>query len=150
MEMIVSNPDTYAKTGGRPVYATPRSAGLDLRANIDEPVVIPPGENRLIPTGVRIDPRRNDVAGELMSRSGHGRKKQLRLANSVGLIDSDYQGDIGAVLHNDSKKPVTIEPKERIAQLVIVPILQPNFKLVSEFSDETERGEGGFGHTGTQ
>lgn len=130
-----------------PTRGTNGSAGADLYACIDESVTINPGELKLIPTGIAIALCDNSHAAFLYARSGLGVKHGICLSNGVGVIDSDYRGEIKAGLCNVSDKPYTIEPNERIAQLVIAPVVIPQFKTVNELG-ETERGEGGFGSTG--
>ena len=130
-----------------PSYATPGSAGLDLRACLDAPLVLEPGQTQLIPTGLAIhveDPR---LAALILPRSGLGHKHGIVLGNLVGLIDSDYQGQLMVSCWNRGQATFTIQPMERIAQLVIVPVVQARFKVVSEFA-ESNRGDGGFGSTG--
>ncbi len=133
-----------------PKYGTEGSAGLDLRACLDEALVLAPGQTFLIPTGMAIHLDDPGYAAMLLPRSGLGHKHGVVLGNLVGLIDSDYQGPLMVSCWNRGDKPYTIEVGERIAQMVIVPVIQPEFKLVAEFGDATERGEGGFGHTGTK
>ena len=132
-----------------PSYGTKGSAGLDLRACVKAPLCIKPGETVLIPTGMAIHLDDNGLAAMLLPRSGLGHKHGIVLGNLVGLIDSDYQGPLMVSCWNRSKTPYTIKIGERIAQMVIVPVLQPVFTQVENFGDDTERGEGGFGHTGT-
>ena len=130
-----------------PSYGTPGSAGLDLRACIDAAMVIAPGQTVLVPTGLSIfveDPR---YAALILPRSGLGHKHGIVLGNLVGLIDSDYQGQLMVSTWNRSGTPFTLEPMERLAQLVIVPIQQVELKIVDEFA-ESSRGTGGFGSTG--
>ena len=130
-----------------PEYATPGSAGLDLRACIDLPVTLEPGATVLIPTGLAIhigDPR---YAAMILPRSGMGHKNGIVLGNLVGLIDSDYQGQLMVSTWNRGQKAFTLQPMERLAQLVIVPVLQVGFNIVEEF-EQSERGAGGFGSTG--
>lgn len=130
-----------------PEYATPGSAGLDLRACIDTPLTLEPGATVLIPTGLSIhigDPR---YAAMILPRSGMGHKNGIVLGNLVGLIDSDYQGQLMVSTWNRGQKAFTLEPMERLAQLVIVPVLQVGFNIVEEF-EQSERGAGGFGSTG--
>lgn len=133
-----------------PHYGTKGSAGLDLRACIDEDLTIEPGQTILIPTGIAIHLDDTGLAAMLLPRSGLGHKHGIVLGNLVGLIDSDYQGPLMVSCWNRSDVAYTVEVGERIAQMVIVPVLQPVFTEVAEFGDATERGEGGFGHTGTQ
>jgi dUTP pyrophosphatase len=130
-----------------PSYGTPGSAGLDLRACIDAAIEIAPGQTVLVPTGLSIyveDPR---YAALILPRSGLGHKHGIVLGNLVGLIDSDYQGQLMVSTWNRSSQPFTLEPMERLAQLVIVPIQQVELKIVDEFV-ESSRGTGGFGSTG--
>lgn len=133
-----------------PHYATRGSAGLDLRACIHEPTQIAPGETVLIPTGMAIHLDDAGLAAILLPRSGLGHKHGIVLGNLVGLIDSDYQGELKVSCWNRSDTPYTVQVGERIAQMVIVPVLQPVFTQVSEFGEASERGVGGFGHTGSQ
>ena len=130
-----------------PTYATPGSAGLDLRACLDTPVLLAPGDCQLLPTGVAIHLADVGFAAMILPRSGLGHKQGVVLGNLVGLIDSDYQGQLMISAWNRSSVPYTIEPMERIAQLVIVPVVQASFTVVSEFS-HSHRGEGGYGSTG--
>lgn len=130
-----------------PSYATTGSAGLDLRACITEPVVINPGQTQLIPTGLAIYIENPGYAGLILPRSGLGHKHGIVLGNLVGLIDSDYQGELVISCWNRGQAPFTIEVGERVAQYVIVPVTQAQFELVEEFT-ETERAAGGFGSTG--
>lgn len=130
-----------------PEYATEGSAGLDLRACLDKTMILEPGETILIPTGLAIHIADNKMAAVLLPRSGLGHKHGIVLGNLVGLIDSDYQGQVFVSCWNRGNTPFTIEIGERIAQMVFVPIIQAEFEQVSEFGD-SQRGEGGFGHTG--
>ena len=130
-----------------PQYATAGSAGLDLRACLDEPLEIAPGEVKLIPTGLAIHINDPGYAATILPRSGLGHKHGVVLGNLVGLIDSDYQGPLMLSCWNRSDIAYTVQPAERIAQLVIVPVSRVNFDIVNEFSS-TDRGEGGFGSTG--
>lgn len=130
-----------------PSYATQGSAGLDLRACITEPLTLAPNSVSLVPLGVAIHLMNAGFAAMLLPRSGLGHKHGIVLGNLVGLIDSDYQGQLMASVWNRSETPFTIEPLERIAQLVIVPVAQAMFNVVEEFG-ESARGEGGFGSTG--
>ena len=132
-----------------PAYATPGSAGLDLRACVDAPLVIAPGQTVLIPTGLALHIADPALAAMILPRSGLGHKHGIVLGNLVGLIDSDYQGPLMVSCWNRSSTPFTIAPLERIAQLVIVPVVQAVFRRVSSF-DVSQRGEGGFGSTGTR
>ena len=130
-----------------PAYATPGSAGLDLRACLDAPVLLVPGQTALIPTGLSIHIGDAGLAAMILPRSGLGHKHGIVLGNLVGLIDSDYQGQLMVSAWNRSDVPFTIEPMERIAQLMIVPVVQAQFNVVAEFP-ASERGEGGYGSTG--
>ena len=130
-----------------PSYATPGSAGLDLRACIDSTINLNPGETVLIPTGMAIHLDNTYYAALILPRSGLGHKHGIVLGNLVGLIDSDYQGQLMVSCWNRGQTVFELNPMERIAQLVIVPVVQAEFHLVDDF-DKTERGEGGFGSTG--
>tara|TARA_R110002167_G_scaffold248021_1_gene454015 strand:+ start:23165 stop:23620 length:456 start_codon:yes stop_codon:yes gene_type:complete len=130
-----------------PTYATDGSAGVDLRACIDESLTLEPGQTELIPTGIAIHMKSKDMAATILPRSGLGHKHGIVLGNLVGLIDSDYQGQLFISCWNRGNDTFTIEPADRIAQLMFIPVIQPEFQLVEEF-DESERGEGGFGHSG--
>lgn len=130
-----------------PAYATPGSAGLDLRACLDAPLTLQPNAWQLVPTGIAIYLKDPKFAAMILPRSGLGHKHGIVLGNLVGLIDSDYQGQLMVSAWNRSDVAFTIEPMERIAQLVIVPVLQAQFNVVSEFP-ASERGEGGYGSTG--
>ncbi|MET3120496.1 dUTP pyrophosphatase [Oxalobacteraceae bacterium GrIS 2.11] len=130
-----------------PAYATPGSAGLDLRACIDAPLTILPGQTVLIPTGLAIHLADPNYAAMILPRSGMGHKNGIVLGNLVGLIDSDYQGQLMVSTWNRGQQAFTLTPMERLAQLIIVPVLQVGFEVVDEFSD-SERGSGGFGSTG--
>ncbi len=130
-----------------PDYATPGSAGMDLRACIDAPLEINPGITELVPTGIAIHIADPGVAATLLPRSGLGHKHGIVLGNLVGLIDSDYQGQLFVSCWNRGQTPYTIDIGERIAQMVIVPVIRATFEVVDTF-DESNRGEGGFGHTG--
>ena len=130
-----------------PQYATEQSAGMDLRANIDEPVVLRPLERRLIPTGLHVALPPGYEA-QVRPRSGLALKHGITVLNTPGTIDADYRGEIGVVLVNLSNDPFTVEPGERIAQMVIAKHEHADFIVVEEL-DETERGAGGYGHTGT-
>ncbi len=132
-----------------PNYATSGSAGLDLQACIDETMIVMPGETHLIPTGISIFIDDASLAAVILPRSGLGHKHGIVLGNLVGLIDSDYQGPLMVSLWNRGDKEFKIEPGDRIAQLVFVPVIQASFEIVDDFA-ETARGEGGFGHTGSQ
>lgn len=130
-----------------PAYATPGSAGLDLRAAVDAPLLLAPGQTALVPTGLSVFIADPGYAGMILPRSGLGHKHGIVLGNLVGLIDSDYQGPLMVSAWNRSQTAFTIEPLERLAQLVIVPVVQAVFEKVETF-DATARGEGGFGSTG--
>ncbi|HEU5339248.1 MAG TPA: dUTP diphosphatase [Sulfuricaulis sp.] len=130
-----------------PRYATHGSAGMDLYACLDEHLHIAPGETHLVPSGIAIHIGESDMAAVLLPRSGLGHKHGIVLGNLVGLIDSDYQGQIFISVWNRSDKSFTIEPGDRIAQMVFVPVLQAQFSIVNEFA-QSRRGEGGFGHSG--
>jgi dUTP pyrophosphatase len=130
-----------------PAYATPGSAGLDLRACLDAPVRLEPGQSALIPTGLAIHIADPGLAAMLLPRSGLGHKHGIVLGNLVGLIDSDYQGPLMVSCWNRGVEPFTVQPMERIAQLIIVPVVQARFRRVDAF-DESQRGIGGFGSTG--
>jgi dUTP pyrophosphatase len=132
-----------------PAYATPGSAGLDLRACLDAPLVLAPGLTVLIPTGLSVHIADPGLAAVLLPRSGLGHKHGIVLGNLVGLIDSDYQGPLMVSCWNRSDTAFTVQPMERIAQMVIVPVVQAQFRVVSAFG-ESARGEGGFGSTGTR
>ena len=131
-----------------PAYATPGSAGLDLRACLDAPLTLVPNAWQLVPTGLAIHLADPGYAALILPRSGLGHKHGLVLGNLVGLIDSDYQGQLMVSAWNRSPVPFTIEPLERIAQLVIVPVVQAQFRVVEAFAEATARGEGGYGSTG--
>jgi len=130
-----------------PHYATPGAAGLDLRACIDVPLTLAPGDTRLVPTGMAIHLADPGLAAMILPRSGLGHKHGIVLGNLVGLIDSDYQGQIFVSTWNRGREPFTLNPLDRLAQLVIVPVLQVAFNVVEEFV-ESSRGSGGFGSTG--
>ena len=132
-----------------PQYATAGSAGLDLRALLDEPLVIEPGQTVLVKTGLAIHLADPGYAALILPRSGLGHKKGIVLGNLVGLIDSDYQGELMISTWNRSSEPFTLEPFERLAQLLIVPVVQAKFSIVDSF-EESLRGAGGFGSTGTK
>ncbi|MBB3280638.1 dUTP diphosphatase [Mitsuaria sp. TWR114] len=130
-----------------PAYATTGSAGLDLRACLDEAITLAPGDTVLVPTGLAIHIGDAGLAAMILPRSGLGHKHGVVLGNLVGLIDSDYQGQLMVSVWNRGKDSFTIQPMERIAQMVIVPVVQPTFRVVDDF-DASSRGEGGFGSTG--
>jgi dUTP diphosphatase len=130
-----------------PQHATPGSAGVDLRACLDAPLVLEPGRAELIPTGLAIHLDDPGLAAVILPRSGLGHKHGVVLGNLVGLIDSDYQGQLMISCWNRGREAFTIQPGERIAQLVVVPVVQVQFEVVEEF-EESRRGAGGFGHSG--
>lgn len=132
-----------------PTYATEGSAGLDLRALINESLTVKAGETVLIPTGISIYIADPNLAAVILPRSGLGHKNGIVLGNLVGLIDSDYQGPLMVSVWNRSQEDFTVNIGDRIAQLVFLPVVQANFNIVQDFK-QTERGEGGFGHSGKQ
>jgi len=132
-----------------PSYATPGSAGLDLRALLEQAVTLQPGETVLVPTGIAIYIGDANLCATILPRSGLGHKHGIVLGNLVGLIDSDYQGQLMVSVWNRSQQPFTINVGERIAQLVFMPVVQASFDVVDDFA-ATSRGEGGFGHSGRQ
>jgi dUTP pyrophosphatase len=134
-------------SGNLPAYATPGSAGLDLRACVDAPLALDPGQTELVPTGMAIHIADPGYCAMILPRSGLGHKHGIVLGNLVGLIDSDYQGQLFVSTWNRGGKRFTIEPLERLAQLVIVPVVQVAFNVVDDF-DASRRGAGGFGSTG--
>lgn len=131
-----------------PTRATDGSAGIDLRACIDEPVVIKAGETKLIGTGMAIYIKDPNFAGIILPRSGLGHKHGIVLGNLVGLIDADYQGELMVSVWNRSDSDFILNPAERMAQYMVVPVVRPSFEVVDEFSDDSERGTGGFGSSG--
>ena len=130
-----------------PAYATTGSAGMDLRACVDAPITIAPGDTVLVPTGVAIHIADPGLAAIILPRSGLGHKHGIVLGNLVGLIDSDYQGPLMVSCWNRSREPFLLNPLDRLAQLVIVPVVQATFRVVDSF-DASDRGSGGFGSTG--
>jgi dUTP pyrophosphatase len=130
-----------------PQYATGGSAGLDLRACIDAPLLLEPGKSELLPTGLSIYVEDPGLAAVILPRSGLGHKHGIVLGNLVGLIDSDYQGPLMVSVWNRGREPYTVQPGERIAQLVVVPVVQVELDVVEDFA-ATSRGAGGFGHSG--
>jgi dUTP pyrophosphatase len=130
-----------------PRHATPGSAGLDLRACLEAPLVLAPGETQLIPTGLAMHLGDPGLAALILPRSGLGHKHGIVLGNLVGLIDSDYQGPLMVSCWNRGREPFTVQPMERIAQLVVVPVVQASFRVVDDF-DASHRSAGGFGSTG--
>lgn len=145
VQLKILNPKIQSEN--LPQYATEGSAGLDLRACIDEPITLAAGQTALIPTGLAIHLANPNLCAMLLPRSGLGHKNGIVLGNLVGLIDSDYQGELKVSLWNRSEEAFTIEPLARIAQMVIVPIVQAAFEIVDDFHS-SERGAGGFGSTG--
>ena len=133
-----------------PAYATPGSAGLDLRACLTEPLTLAPNAWQLVPTGMALYLADPHYAAMILPRSGMGHKHGIVLGNLVGLIDSDYQGQLMVSAWNRTDVAFTIEPMERIAQLVIVPVVQASFNVVDEFADVSQRATGGYGSTGRQ
>ena len=133
-----------------PAYATTGSAGLDLRACLDQALTIAPGETHLVSTGLAIHIGNPQLAATILPRSGLGHKHGIVLGNLVGLIDSDYQGQLMVSVWNRGDTTFTIEPGDRIAQLVFLPVVQAQFNIVTDFDDASQRGEGGFGHSGRQ
>jgi dUTP pyrophosphatase len=132
-----------------PTYASPGAAALDLRACLEAPRTVQPGETVLIPSGIAISMHNPNLVALLVPRSGLGIKHGIVLANTIGVIDSDYQGEIGIGILNRGTAAYTIEPGERICQMMFVPVLQTELSVVAEFSQESERGAGGFGSTGS-
>lgn len=131
-----------------PSYATSGSAGMDLRACIIEPVVLHAGETKLVKTGIALDMQDAGIACFVVPRSGLALKHSITVMNSPGTVDSDYHGEIGVVLVNHGKSDYTIQPGERIAQMIFMPVIQAQLNFVQEFATTTERGAGGFGSTG--
>lgn len=133
-----------------PAYATALSAGLDLRAAMTEEVHLAPGQTVMIKSGIKMDMRgeKKTLMGMIVPRSGLGVKHGIVLSNLTGIIDADYQGEIGISVWNRSNMTYVIKPQERICQMIFVEVVQPKFVEVDEFDSKTERGEGGFGHTG--
>lgn len=132
-----------------PAYATEGSAAVDLRYSGDKPLEIAPGERTLVPTGIAIAPETKDVAAILCARSGLASKRGLTLSNGIGVIDSDYRGEICAAMINLGTETIVLDPGERVAQLMFIPVLTANLIPVDEL-DKTTRGAGGFGSTGTK
>jgi dUTP pyrophosphatase len=146
VELKILNP-RIGKDFPRPQRATAGSAGLDLRACLEAQLDLSPGDTKLIPTGIAIHLRDPQIAAVIIPRSGLGHKHGVVLGNLGGLIDSDYQGELMISCWNRGVQPFRVEPGERIAQLVVVPVVQVDFDVVEDF-DATQRGSGGFGHTG--
>jgi len=149
IQLKVLDPRIGSEEYPLPQYSTQSSAGMDLRACLDQPLEITPGQVELISTGLAIHIADPTVAATILPRSGLGHKHGLVLGNLIGLIDADYQGPIMISCWNRGQQSYTIQPAERIAQLVILPILRAEFQVVDGF-EASMRGEGGFGHTGTQ
>ena len=133
-----------------PTRATDGSAGIDLRACLDAPLTIEPGETHLVGTGLAIYIADPNFAGIILPRSGLGHKHGIVLGNLVGLIDADYQGELMVSIWNRSDTQFVLQPAERMAQYMVVPVARPSFDIVSDFSDTSARGSGGFGHSGRQ
>ena len=133
-----------------PGYATHGAAAMDLRACLETALTVQPGETVLIPSGIAISIHDPGLVALIVPRSGLGIKHGIVLANTIGVIDSDYQGEIGIGIHNRGHEAYTIEPGERICQMMFVPVAQATLAVVAEFSRESARGAGGFGHTGKQ
>ncbi|SKA05370.1 deoxyuridine 5'-triphosphate nucleotidohydrolase [Trichlorobacter thiogenes] len=131
-----------------PQYATDGSAALDLRACLDQAVNVVPGETVTIPSGIAISIHDPNLVAIVAPRSGLGIKHGIVLANTIGVIDSDYQGEIKIGIRNQGSEPYCIQPGERICQMLFMPVVQASLRVVEEFSQESQRGEGGFGHTG--
>lgn len=142
--------DLIGTTIPKPQYATSGAAALDLRACIETPVTLQPGGRTLVKTGLAINTMDPGLVAIVASRSGLSLKHGIRVAQGIGVIDADYHGEIGVILANDGQEPFTIEPGERIAQLMFQPVTQIELHYVDEFSTQTDRGEGGFGSTGTK
>ena len=148
VEIKIVNP-LLGTTFPLPSYATEGSAGVDLRACIEQPVILNPGETLLIPSGFALQIHDPSLMAVISSRSGLGIKKGIVVAQGIGIIDSDYEGEIGIGLWNRGKEPYTIQPGERICQMVFVPVVRVEFSLVREFTHASQRGSGGFGSTGS-
>ena len=133
-----------------PEYATPGSAGLDLRACIDTAITLQPGETQFIPTGIAMHIADPSYAAMVLPRSGLGHKHGIVLGNLVGLIDADYQGELMVSIWNRSDSDFVLNPAERMAQYMVVPVMRPEFEIVEEFNELSARGAGGFGHSGRQ
>ena len=140
--------DLLGKAIAEPAYATEGAAAMDLRACIEAPVVLQPGERTLVKTGLAINMMDPGLVAIVASRSGLSLKHGIRVAQGIGVIDADYHGEIGVILTNDGDEPYTIQPGERIAQLMFQPVVQAQLQYVEQFSTTTGRGEGGFGSTG--
>ena len=146
IETRIVNP--LLKKYGIPSYKTTGSAGMDLVACIEESTVIARGENKLIGTGLAVNIQDPGLVAVVASRSGLCLNNRIRVGQGLGIIDSDYHGEIGVILHNDGLNEYVVQPGERIAQLLFMPVVQVAFKLVEDFTTITDRGERGFGHTG--
>ena len=146
IETRIVNP--LLKKYGIPAYKTPGSAGVDLVAWIEQSIVIAAGKNILIGSGLAVNIQDPGLVAVVASRSGLCLNNQIRVGQGLGIIDSDYHGEIGVILHNDGQSDYIVQPGERIAQLLFMPVVQVAFKLVEDFTTITDRGEGGFGHTG--
>lgn len=133
-----------------PQYATDGSAALDLRACLDQAMTVQPGETVTIPSGIAINIHDPNLVAILAPRSGLGIKHGIVLANTIGVIDSDYQGEIKIGVRNQGSEPYSIQPGERVCQMLFMPVVQATLRVMEEFSEESSRGEGGFGHTGKQ
>lgn len=142
--------DLLGTTIPEPLYATPGSAAMDLRACIESAVTLQPGDRTLVKTGLAINMMDPGLVAVVASRSGLSLKHGIRVAQGIGVIDADYHGEIGVILANDGQAPYQIEPGERIAQLMFQPVVQVQLDYVDTFSTQTMRGEGGFGSTGKQ
>lgn len=147
IELKILDPRVGTDDFPLPSYATDGSAGVDLRACIDGDLVMNPGDTELVPTGIAIHIKDTGLAATILPRSGLGHKHGIVLGNLVGLIDSDYQGQLFISVWNRGKEAFTISEGDRIAQLVVLPVVQVGFDVVEEF-DQSDRGEGGFGHSG--
>ena len=146
IEIKVVNP--LLRRFGLPAYATAGAAAMDLVACIEKPIVLAPGCNELFGTGLAVNIQNPALAALVASRSGLALHHQVRVSQGLGVVDSDYHGEIGVILQNDGSRPYSVEPGERIAQLLFMPVTQVVLSEVQEFSIQTERGVGGFGHTG--
>ena len=149
VQVKVLNPKiTQDASFSLPTRATDGSAGIDLRACIDEPLTIKAGSTHLVGTGLAVYIADPNYAGMILPRSGLGHKHGIVLGNLVGLIDADYQGELMVSIWNRSNEDFVLNPAERMAQYIVVPVARPEFEIVSDFSDISARGAGGFGHTG--
>ncbi len=150
VQVKVLNPKLLDHKDMLPTRATDGSAGIDLRACIDAPITIKAGSTQLIGTGLAVYIADPNFAGMILPRSGLGHKRGIVLGNLVGLIDADYQGELLVSIWNRSNSDFELQPFERMAQYIVVPIARPKFELVDDFSNESARGAGGFGHSGRQ